>query len=73
MKNNNRCPKCDGSSIIFIEGYAGAYGSGNNIRVGLTMFSAAKVDRYVCGGCGYSEEWIRQEDIPILKNKYGTV
>ncbi len=73
MKNTHRCPKCGNTEILFIEGYAGAYASGNNIMTGLTIFSAVKVDRYVCANCGYSEEWIRREDIPKLREKYPRV
>ena len=73
LKNTRRCPKCGSSDILFVPGYAGAYGSGNNIKTGFTIFSAVKVDRYVCGNCGYSEEWIRKEDIPSLKNNYTNV
>ncbi|MDD6070043.1 MAG: hypothetical protein PUC12_04415 [Clostridiales bacterium] len=57
-----------GSLIVVVDGFAGAYGTGNNIMVGATIFSAVKVDRYVCCGCGFSEEWIRNEDIDRLKN-----
>lgn len=67
MKNTNRCPKCGGYEILFVEGRVGAYGSGNNIITGVTIFSGIKVDRYVCGTCGYSEEWIRREDIPAIR------
>lgn len=67
MKNTHECPKCAGRDIIRVDGHAGAYGSGNNIMVGMTIFSAIKVNRYVCCGCGYSEEWIDREDIQPLK------
>lgn len=70
MKNTRCCPKCGGFDILLVPGYSGAYGSGNNIPTGFTIFSAVKVDRYVCGNCGYSEEWIRKEDIPSLRRKY---
>ena len=70
MKNTQICPKCAGRFILKIPGKAGAYGSGNNIMVGGTIFSAVKVHRYLCCRCGYSEEWIDKEDIPTLKNKY---
>ena len=70
MKNTHRCPKCGSIDILYIKGYTGAYGSGNNIPTGFTIFSAVKVDRYVCGYCGYSEEWIQQEDIPKLRAKF---
>ena len=62
MKNSNRCPKCNSHDIKRIEGKAGAYGSGNNIPVGLTFFSSIKVTRFLCIGCGFSEEWIESPD-----------
>lgn len=70
MKNNGICPKCTSQDILKIPGKAGPYGSGNNIMVGSTIFSAVKVNRYLCCRCGYSEEWIDKEDIPQLKKKY---
>lgn len=70
MKNTNRCPKCFSGDLLRIEGKAGAYGSGNNIMVGSTIFSAVLVHRYLCCNCGYSEEWIDKEDIPDLVKKY---
>jgi|GEM_PF-1443219 len=38
-----------------IEGRTGGYGGGNDIHVG---FGTVKVTRYLCGSCGFSEEWI---------------
>ncbi len=70
MKERGICPKCNGTDIIRIKGQAGAYGSGNHIPVGLTIFSAVLVHRYVCCTCGYSEEWIEKEDLPKLKKTY---
>lgn len=67
MKHTRVCPKCSGNRILIVDGYAGPYASGNNIMVGATVFSAVNVDRYVCARCGYSEEWIRTEDIPKLE------
>ena len=52
-----------------IEGRAGGYGGGNDIHVG---FGTVKVTRYLCGSCGFSEEWIDSpEDLHKLKEKYG--
>lgn len=45
------------------EGYTGAYGAGNNLMLGSTVFSAVNVNRYVCLNCGYSEEWIDKEEL----------
>ncbi len=70
MKNTHTCPKCSGKEILCVPGTSGAYGTGNNIMVGLTNLSAVLVHRYVCCDCGYSEEWINKEDIPKLKKKY---
>ncbi|MDE7270929.1 MAG: hypothetical protein K2N81_10710 [Acetatifactor sp.] len=67
MKNTKICPKCNSSDILIVDGYAGAYGSGNNIMTGATIFSAVNVNRYICCSCGYTEEWINQEDIEKVK------
>ena len=68
MKNTRICPKCNSRDIVRVDGYDGAYGSGNNIMVGMTVFSAVKVNRYVCCSCGFTEEWIDREDVEKLKN-----
>lgn len=68
MKNTRICPKCDSTDIVRIDGYAGAYGSGNNIMTGMTIFSAVNVNRYICCKCGFSEEWIDREDIEKIRN-----
>lgn len=70
MKHSRRCPKCCGTDILRIPGKTGAYGSGNNIPYGATIFSTVNVHRYLCCSCGYSEEWIDKEDIPALVKKY---
>ena len=55
-----------------IEGRSGGYGGGNDIRAG-SIFSSVKVTRYLCGSCGFSEEWIDSpEDLHKLKEKYGS-
>lgn len=68
MKTTKICPKCRLSNIVRIDGYAGPYGSGNNVMTGNTVFSAVNVNRYVCCDCGYSEEWIDREDLDKVKN-----
>ena len=67
MKNSKQCPKCGSTDIVRFDGYAGAYGAGNNIMTGLTIFSAVEVNRYICCYCGYVEEWVDLEDIKKLK------
>jgi predicted TIM-barrel fold metal-dependent hydrolase len=68
----NTCPKCNSNDIIRIPGQIGAHGSGNNIIMGATIFSSIPVTRFVCGHCGFSEEWIDdRNNIEKLKKKYG--
>ena len=68
MKNTKLCPKCNGRDVVRIDGYAGAYASGNNIMLGMTILSAVNVNRYICCQCGFTEEWIDKEDIQKIKN-----
>ncbi len=62
------CPKCGSTDIVRIDGNAGAYGTGNNIMTGITIFSAVNVNRYVCCFCGFTEEWIDKDDIEKVKS-----
>ncbi len=68
MKTSKICPKCQSADIVRIDGYTGAYGSGNNIMTGKTVFSTVNVHRYVCCNCGFTEEWIDRDDIETVKN-----
>lgn len=68
MKSKKICPKCHSSNIVRIDGYSGAYGAGNNVQVGISIFSAVNVNRYICCNCGFTEEWIDKEDIPKIAN-----
>jgi len=68
LKKTGVCPKCGGQDILKVKGGAGAYGCGNNIMTGMTIFSAVGVDRYICRQCGFSEEWINTEDMERLEN-----
>ncbi|MGO9543741.1 MAG: hypothetical protein ACLPPF_02980 [Rhodomicrobium sp.] len=73
MKNSHKCSKCKSADIVRIPGEVGAYGAGNNIRTGWTVYHAVKVTRYLCASCGFSEEWIDSpEDIAKLKKKYAS-
>jgi ribosomal protein S27AE len=73
MRNSKNCPKCKSADIVRIPGVVGGYGAGNNIFVGRTIFSAIKVTRYLCGSCGFSEEWIDSaDDIAKIKKKYAS-
>ena len=60
MKNTCKCPKCGGTEILRIDGRSVI---GGVIPAGWT---GAKLNRFLCIGCGYSEEWITQTDIAKL-------
>lgn len=67
MKNTRICPKCNSTDIIRFDGTCEAYGVGNNIQIGLFQ-SPVLVNRYICCSCGFTEEWIDNEDLWELKN-----
>ena len=73
MNRTRICPKCGSNEIYVIDGYTGPYGSGNNVMIGATVFSAVKVNRYICCKCGYSEQWVDRltlAGIPSHRNVY---
>ena len=67
MNRTRICPKCGSNEIYVIDGYTGPYGSGNNVMIGATVFTAVKVNRYICCTCGFTEEWINREDLPKVR------
>ncbi|MCB0162746.1 MAG: hypothetical protein KDI79_00880 [Anaerolineae bacterium] len=76
MKQSNTCPKCQSTDIIHIPGKSqkAGYDVGENVRTGRANFfdALAMVDMYVCGDCGYIEDWVASpEDIQKIKRKFG--
>ena len=71
MKNSGICPKCGGSDILRIFGALTDRSDGNRPPVAVSGISVPRVHRYVCCGCGYSEEWIDPKDLPALKKEFG--
>lgn len=67
MKNTKTCPKCNSTDVVRVNGSVGSYGTGNNIMIGATIFSAVNVNRYICCACGFTEEWIDKVDIDKIK------
>lgn len=57
MKNKT-CPKYGAHEILRVPAEVGAFGTGNVIPTGMTIFSAVEVTRYVCATCGFVEQWI---------------
>ena len=62
---NGACPKCGSDEIIRVRGVSSIYTGMANI------VTPAYVTRFICGLCGFCEEWIEDsEDIQKLKEKY---
>lgn len=68
MKNSQICPKCQGQDIMRIPRNSDSYGR-NFVSTG--FISAVPVIRYICGHCGYTEEWIdTPADLKKLREQY---
>ena len=63
MKRTGRCPKCGGRDLLAVE--PGLY---NSFPTG--FFSNAKIQRYVCRNCGYTEEWIAEDSMEKLRHSW---
>ena len=57
MKNSATCPKCQSQEIYRVP-HNPMNGADPRIQTGLTDLSGFPVTRYLCGQCGFLEEWI---------------
>ena len=74
MKNSLTCPKCQSNEILRIPGkqQMSAYDVAQSIRVGGIIKSVASVERFVCGNCGFIEDWVESpEALEKIRSKYG--
>ena len=56
MKKTGVCPKCGGRNILKVEPMRC-----NAFPIGFTTL--AKLERWFCGSCGFTEEWIQEADL----------
>ena len=56
MKHSKKCPKCGSDRVLKAMG-AEMRERGENI-LPLGLFDWARIDRWICCACGYSEEWV---------------
>ncbi len=68
MKHTKCCPKCGSNDLLYITPYGM---DGQVIPSG--FLSAIYLRRYICGSCGYSEEWVDLSDIPALKKTFDPI
>ena len=74
MKLKKVCPKCKSKNIIGISGISSKL-FGNENLVNLLQIDAlhnVEKETYICCDCGYSEEWINEADLEMLKKYQGT-
>lgn len=67
MKTSGRCPKCGSDDLICVPG---PELSGKDPKTS-GFVNMAFVARYVCGGCGYTEEWVDLKDLQAVRKRYG--
>jgi ribosomal protein S27AE len=68
VKNSRKCPKCQSADIVRIPNDV-ASGYKNRIMVG--VLKTVTPVRYVCGACGFAEEWLDSPaDIERIKAYY---
>ena len=70
MKNTRKCPKCGSEEVLKIKGRDVSVNERGYNVVPLWFGYAARIDRWVCYDCGYSEEWVDQEALEDVKNHW---
>jgi hypothetical protein len=70
MKNTGSCPKCRSSAVARVPAEPG----GGPAAAGpVGVLNGVAMTRFVCCGCGYSEEWVEAAaDLAAVKERYGT-
>ena len=57
MKLNEKCPKCQSQAIIRLAG--NKYNTHFKISLDKWGTKFANFERFICMGCGFSEEWVK--------------
>jgi len=66
MKNGT-CPKCGGTDV-----HPALRAGTNSIRpVEGALSAAVYTTHYVCRACGCVEEWVKPEELALLRQKFG--
>jgi ribosomal protein S27AE len=69
MRHSKSCPKCSSRDVLRIPEK-----SSGDSAVGLSNWwpSNVWVTRYVCGACGYTEQWVESPaDVRKIREKFG--
>lgn len=72
MKNTKRCPKCGSSDIIRVPDTAHRYLANSICITKAAWVRRVPVARYLCGGCGYVENWVEdQRGVTEIRRVFG--
>ncbi len=64
MKFSNKCPKCESNDIYTDEGITK---QGVRTAIGISSWTRLYFDMYICSNCGFTEEYVREEDLQDSK------
>lgn len=69
MQPNLVCPKCGSSDLLRIPSLPD---ENSRIAVGERLMHSVHLSQYVCGVCGYVEQWVDDPaDLDELRKEYG--
>lgn len=69
MKQNNKCTKCGSVDLLRIPIIPGEE---PHIVVGERPMHMVAVTKFICGQCGFIEEWVEStDDLAKLRTEYG--
>jgi ribosomal protein S27AE len=69
-KQKNKCAKCSSPELLSIPTMPGEE---PRIAVGERGMQMVAVSKFVCGNCGYIEEWVQDaRDLEKLRKEYGS-
>ena len=71
MKNTGVCPKCNSTNIVVPDSMGAAQGNIGLIHIPLGIFKQARISHYICCGCGFIEQWVKDEnDLKAIETKH---
>lgn len=66
MKLTGTCPKCGSKDV-----YPALHSNANHIRPVETVRAfTVYTTHYVCRACGYIEEWVKPQEMPLLQRNF---
>lgn len=67
MKHSKQCLKCGSCDIIVLKNDGFPEMSDRGLMTGASILTNVALDRYICCGCGYTEEWTDKYGIQRIR------